>query len=126
MIQLPHATVAAMDPEMQRLCGYSPTVEGLGFTAKGFPAALLGDGGKELLGQELAGARDTAVANYKRLLAHLDEHRQRGALASSGDGGAALRERAGLEEELEGLESRAFTISQRIHEIRRDLNNPKL
>ena len=54
----------------------------------------------------------------------IDEHRQRGALASSGDSGAAVRERAGLEEELEGLESRAFTISQRIHEIRRELNNP--
>ena len=123
MVQLPHTTVAAMQPEMQRLCGYSPTVEGLGFAAKGFPAALLGDGGKELLAMERAGARDTALANYKRLQAHLDEHREREAAEGICD--ATVAENGGLEAELEGLESRAFTISQRMYEIRRELN-PKL
>ena len=49
MIQLTQDTVAAMSPDMQRLVGYSPTVEGLGFTGAGFPAAMLGEGGKELI-----------------------------------------------------------------------------
>ena len=44
MIQLSHDEVAKMSPEMQRLVGYGETLEGLGFTEKGPPAALLGEG----------------------------------------------------------------------------------
>ena len=121
MVQLTHDTVAAMSPDMQRLVGYSPTVEGLGFTGAGFPAAMLGEGGKELLSQEFDSARDTAVANYKRLLAHLEEGRRREEQEqAAGDEELSLAE---MQAELEVLEARAFTTGRRIADLRRAINS---
>ena len=121
MIQLTHQTVAAMSPDMQRLVGYSPTVEGLGFTGAGFPAAMLGEGGKELLSKEFDSARDTAVANYKRLLAHLEEGRRREQQEQAvGDEARTLAE---MQAELEELEARAFTTGRRIADLRRAINS---
>ena len=128
MIQLTHETVAAMSPDMQRLVGYSPTVEGLGFTGAGFPAAMLGAGGKELLSQEFDSARDTALPNYKRLLTHLEEGRKREEQEQAvGDDALSLAE---MQAELEEVEARAFTTSRRIADLRRAINSsatsPKL
>jgi hypothetical protein len=129
MIQLSRGTVAAMPPQMQRLVGYAATEEGLGFASPpvaerrrmqptAFPAQLLGEGGADLLREESETARPRAVSNYKRLLAHLDEHMDRASSAAkkgpSEDIGGTTGE---MRKELAELKRRAWSTSQRMHEL---------
>ena len=106
----------------QRLVGYDTSTEGLGFTEPGHPASLLGEGGTAVLKAASETARATAVANYKRLLAHREVHVVE--LQAKADGEAVTLAQMSEEEvraELQALESRTFAISQRIHELRKRL-----
>merc|ERR1711959_157858 len=134
MAQLPHDFVAKMPSDLQRLVGYASTIEGLGFTEGGRPAAaLLGEGGKPLLKQEVAMIRPTARENFKRLLGHLEEHRSRIVSEDKGTGTAPLAamrkgmtSKAEAEAELRKLEERFGSISQRIYELRKLIGDSKI
>lgn len=114
MLELDRNIVAKMPPDMQRLVGYSTTIEGLGFVSLGLPAKLLGDGGRALLREDMANMRPAAVSNYKRLLGHLDEHTQRSKEPVDVPTNFSRHE---LEQELEALKKRSHTISNRMHDL---------
>ena len=115
MIQLKHELVATMKPDMQRLVGYDTTVEGLGFSQYGSPAALLGEGGNKLLEIVQKRARTVAVENYKRLLGHIDEYER-------SEKNVVLSD----EEQLKELERRNYTLSQKIYELKKKIQQSKI
>ena len=100
---------------MQRLVGYDTTVEGLGFSQYGPPAALLGEGGNKLLEIVQKRARTVAVENYKRLLGHIDEYER-------SEKNVVLSD----EEQLKELERRNYTLSQKIYELKKKIQQSKI